>query len=52
MGDLKAIKAVKLHLNGSSYLLRTDFRGVAHSVFQTVGAKPPPTLQALEKSRM
>ncbi|NIS67928.1 MAG: hypothetical protein GTO12_02940 [Proteobacteria bacterium] len=47
--DLKAIKAVKLHLNGSSYLLRTDFRGVTHSVFQAVGAKPPSTLQLLTK---
>jgi len=51
LSDLKAIKAVKLHLNGSPYLLRTDSRGVAHRVFQAVGVKPPPTLQAFEKQR-
>jgi hypothetical protein len=52
MGDLRAIKGVKLRLNGSSYLLRTDFRGVAYKVFQAVGVRPPPTLQALEDQRM
>jgi len=45
IGDLRAIKAIKLDLNGSSYLLRTEFRGVAHKVFQAVGVRPPPTLQ-------
>lgn len=52
LGDLQAIKAVKLSLNGSSYLLRTDFRGVAHKVFQAVGAKPPPTLQDLKTTKV
>ncbi len=52
LGDLKAIKAVKLRVNGSSYLLRTDFRGVAHRVFQAVGAKPPPTLQDLKNTKV
>lgn len=52
LGDLKAIKAVKLRLNGSSYLLRTDFRGIAHKVFQAVGAKPPPTLKDLKDTKV
>jgi transposase len=30
LGDLEAIKTVEPRLNGSSYLLRTDFRGIAH----------------------
>lgn len=50
LSDLKALKAIRLHLNGTTYLLRTDFRGVAHKVFQAVGVKPPPTLQVLQKA--
>ena len=52
MGDLRAIKAVKLRLTDSSYILRTDFRGSAHKVFQAVGVRPPPTLQVSENQKM
>ena len=54
LGDLRAIKAVKLRLTDAdaSYILRTDFRGSAHKVFQAVGVKPPPTLQAFKDQKM
>ncbi len=45
IGDLKAVKAIKLRLEGTDYLLRSEFRGAAHKVFAAVGFKAPPTLQ-------
>jgi hypothetical protein len=45
LGDLRSLKAVKLHLDGSIYLLRTDFQGSCNKVFRAVGLKSPPTLQ-------
>ena len=45
--DLEAFKAIHFEWNGQPYLLRTEFQGCAHRVFQAVGLKPPQTLQPL-----
>ena len=49
IGNLKTIKVIQRDLNGSTHLLHTDFRGIAHRVFQILGAKSPPTFQSFEK---
>ena len=41
MTDLKRLIAVRLTLDGQQYLVRTDFEGCTHKVFQAVGLKPP-----------
>ncbi|MBW2122750.1 MAG: hypothetical protein JRH07_13045 [Deltaproteobacteria bacterium] len=44
---------LKMDRTGTTiYILRTDFRGSAHKVFQAVGVRPPPTLQAFEDQKM
>lgn len=43
--DLSSLKAVKLQLGDTTYLLRTDFQGSCNKVFRAVGLKSPPTLQ-------
>lgn len=45
LGDLSSLKAVKLQLGETNYLLRTDFQGSCNKVFRAVGLKSPPTLQ-------
>ena len=46
--DLDAFKAIHFQIGDQPYLLRTEFQGNAYRIFQTVGVKPPPTLQTLE----
>jgi hypothetical protein len=41
MGDLSRLQAVRMDLDGRSYLIRTDFEGAAYQAFQTVGLRPP-----------
>ena len=41
MTDLERLIAVRLTLDGQQYLVRTDFEGCTHKVFQAVGLKPP-----------
>ncbi|MBU2438752.1 MAG: IS1634 family transposase [Acidobacteria bacterium] len=42
--DLRALQAIKLELDGKSFLLRSDFEGSAHRSFMAVGVKPPPVI--------
>lgn len=42
--DLRALQAVKLELDGKTFLLRTDFEGAAHRCFMAAGVKPPPVI--------
>ena len=46
MQDLAAVHAVKLNLEGRTFLLRTELRGLAHRAFQAAGMRPPPLVQA------
>jgi transposase len=41
MRDLNQFQAVKMTLDGTQYLIRTDFEGIAYQVFQSVGVRPP-----------
>ena len=43
--DLEALKAIKLELEGQTYLLRTELRGVANDVFRAVGLRPAKVVQ-------
>ena len=47
MRDLKQLQAVRITLDGTSYLIRTDFQGVAYQAFQAVGARPPSRVTRL-----
>lgn len=44
MDDIKKIKAVKLNIQGSSYILRTELQGDAHLAFKAVRLKIPPRI--------
>ena len=41
MRDLEQFQAVRMTLDGKSYLIRTDFEGVAHKAFKAAGVRPP-----------
>jgi transposase len=41
MRDLKQLQAVRMNLDGKSYLIRTDFEGVAYQAFKAAGVQPP-----------
>lgn len=41
MRDIKQFQAVRMTLDGKSYLIRTDFEGVAHQAFKAAGVRPP-----------
>lgn len=47
MRDLNQVQAVRVELDGKSYLLRTDLEGVAHQAFAAAGVRPPPIVTAL-----
>lgn len=47
MRDLSRVQAVRVELDGRSYLLRTDLEGVAHQAFMAAGVRPPPTVTPL-----
>jgi len=40
--DLRAFQAVKIDIDGKTFLIRSDFSGVAHRCFMAAGIKPPP----------
>ena len=44
MNDIKKIKAIKLNIQGSHYILRTELQGDAHFAFRAVGLKIPPRI--------
>lgn len=50
MQDLAAVQGVKLKLNGTSYILRTELPGIAHRAFAAAGVRPPPRVQPLSDS--
>ncbi len=41
MRDLKQLQAVRINLDGNSYLIRTDFEGVAYQALKAAGVRPP-----------
>lgn len=41
MRDLGQVQAVRVELDGKTYILRTDLQGVAHQGFQAAGVRPP-----------
>lgn len=43
--DLRALQEVRLELEGRRWLLRTEVRGVCHSVLQAAGVAVPPTVR-------
>jgi hypothetical protein len=47
MRDLSQFQAVKMTLDGTQYLIRTDFEGVAYQAFQAAGVRPPSRVTRL-----
>ena len=47
MRDLKQLQAVRMNLDGKSYLIRTDFEGVAYQAFKAAGVQPPKRVLAV-----
>lgn len=41
MRDLGQVQAVRVELDGKTYILRTDLQGSAHQGFQAAGVRPP-----------
>jgi len=44
--DLRSLQAIKIKIDGKSFLLRSDFE-VAHKCFMAVGLKPPPQISQM-----
>ena len=38
---LKQLQAIRMNLDGKSYLIRTDLEGVAYQAFKAAGVQPP-----------
>ncbi len=47
MRDLKQLQAVRMNLDGKSYLIRTDLEGVAYQAFKAAGVQPPKRVLAV-----
>ncbi len=47
MRDLKQLQAVRITLDGQSYLIRTDFEGVAYKTLKVAGVRPPSRVTRL-----
>ena len=43
--DLRGLQEVEVEMNGKKLYLRTDLRGVCHTVLQAVGVAAPPTVR-------
>ena len=43
--DLRALQEVEVEMQGKKLYLRTDLRGVCHSVLQAAGVATPPTVR-------
>lgn len=48
MRDLSQLHAVRVELDGHSYLLRTDLEGATYQAFAAAGVRPPPSVTALD----
>ena len=46
--DLRSLQAIKINIDGKAFLPRSDFEGVAHKCFMTVGLKHPPQISQME----
>lgn len=47
MRDLSQLQAVRMSLDGSNYLIRTDFEGCAYHAFNASGVRPPSRVTRL-----
>jgi len=47
MRDLHRLQAVRITLDGASFLVRTDFEGVAHQAFKATGVPPASRIAGL-----
>jgi len=45
--DLRSLQAVKINIDGKSFLIRSEFEGVAHRCFMAAGVKPPPLISQM-----
>jgi len=45
--DLRSLQAVKIRIDGKSFLMRSEFEGVAHRCFMAAGVKPPPLISQM-----
>ena len=43
--DLRVLQEVEVEMNGKMTYLRTDLRGVCHTVMQAAGMAAPPTVR-------
>ena len=43
--DLRALQEVEVEMHGKKLYLRTDLRGVCHTVLQAAGVAVPPTVR-------
>jgi hypothetical protein len=48
MRDLKQLQAVRMTLDGTPYLIRTDFQGVAYQALKVTGVRPPSRVMRLD----
>lgn len=48
MRDLAQVQAVRVELDGKTYLLRTDLQGVAHQGFLAAGIRPPSQVTMIQ----
>jgi Transposase DDE domain len=48
--DMESLQAIKLTLNGKTFLHRTEFTGCLARVFDALGIRPPPRLQPWNES--
>ncbi len=47
MRDLRSLQAIKISIDGKSFLLRSEFEGVAYECFMAAGVKPPPSISQM-----
>ena len=52
LGDLSALKAVQITLDGRSYTIRTELEGDCYKGFQAVGLRPPGRVQLVDSPEM
>jgi len=48
MRDLKQLQAVRMTLDGTPYLIRTDFQGLAYQALKVAGVRPPSRVMRLD----
>jgi hypothetical protein len=48
MRDLKQLQAIRMTLDGTPYLIRTDFQGVAYQALRVAGLRPPSRVMRLD----